>query len=444
LRIVPPVQEPDQRDEPPVPPRFDGPTLRLTLAGADSPGLTSGLFEQLTRAGVTVLDVAQVVLGGQLVVGVLVSAPKDARAVTARLQAWGERHDVRLDIGLGHGDNKQRPAERAHVTVLAQPMQPATLAALAGRLADAGGNIDRIVRLSRWPVTAFELDVSGIAPDRLKAMLAADAARLGVDVAVQAAGLHRRAMRLVVLDVDSTLIRGEVIEMLAEHAGAGDDVAAVTAAAMAGELDFAGSLTARVSLLAGLPERVLDEVRGSIRLTPGARTLLRTLKRLGYRIGLVSGGFTQLVEPLAAELGAHFSRANTLEIKGGRLTGNLTGDIVDRAGKAAALRAFAGQQGVPLAYTVAIGDGANDLDMLAAAGLGVAFNAKPMVRAAADAAVNLPYLDSVLALLGIDRDEADEPDGPDDPSDPDNSADGPGRHAPVPTLAPAVVDRQPS
>jgi len=405
LRLVP---QPGPVPELTVPPRFDGPTLRLTLSGTDSPGLTSSLFEQLTRAGVTVLDVAHVVLGGQLVIGVLVSAPKDARAVTARLQTWGASRDLHVDVSLGHGDNPCRPPARAHVTVLAQPMQPATLAAIAGRLADAGGSIDRIVRMSRWPVTALELDVSGVAPERLKTMLALDATRMGVDVAVQAAGLHRRAMRLVVLDVDSTLIRGEVIEMLARHAGAGEEVAAVTAAAMAGELDFAGSLAARVALLAGLPEQVLDEVRASIQLTPGARTLLRTLARLGYRIGLVSGGFSQLVEPLAADLGAHFSRANTLEVKGGRLTGRLTGNIVDRAGKAAALREFARRQGVPLDYTVAIGDGANDLDMLATAGLGVAFNAKPMVRAAADAAVNVPYLDSVLALLGIDREEADE------------------------------------
>jgi len=397
------------RDTPklPVPAAFDGPTLRLTVSGRDSPGLTSGLFEQLARAGVIVLDVGQVVLGGHLVLGTVVSAPKDVRALTSRLTAWGEPLDVRVEAALGHGDPSPGDGGRAHVTVLSQPLSPGALAAVAGRISDVGGNIDRIIRIARWPVTALDLDVSGVEVARLKTVLATEAAKVGVDVAVQAAGLQRRAMRLVVLDVDSTLIRGEVIEMLADAAGFGPEVATITAATMAGEIDFAQSLAARVALLTGLPATVLDEVRAGITLTPGARTLVRTLKGLGYRVGLVSGGFAQVIEPLAAELGVDYLQANVLELVDGHLTGRVTGPIVDRAAKAAALREFAAAHDVPLAYTVAIGDGANDLDMLAAAGLGIAFNAKPVVRAAADAAVNLPYLDSVLALLGIDRDEVD-------------------------------------
>ena len=390
-----------------MPAEFDGPTLRLTVSGVDEVGLTSGLFEQLARAGVIVLDVGQVVLGGHLVLGAVVSAPKDVRALTSRLQAWASAHDVRIEAELGHGDPSPSGAGRAHVTVLSQPLAPGAVAAVAGRIADVGGNIDRIIRVARWPVTALDLDVSGVDIGHLKAVLAGEAAKIGVDVAVQAAGLQRRAMRLVVLDVDSTLIRGEVIEMLADAAGHAAEVAAITARAMAGELDFAASLAARVRLLEGLPAAVVDDVRAAITLTPGARTLLRTLKALGYRVGLVSGGFAQVIAPLAAELGVDFVRANTLEIVDGRLTGRVTGAVVDRAAKAAALREFAADHDVPLAYTVAIGDGANDLDMLAAAGLGIAFNAKPVVRAAADASVTLPYLDSVLALLGIDRDEVD-------------------------------------
>jgi len=401
-------------DKPPVVPEaaefpvaFDGPTLRLTVSGRDSPGLTSALFEQLARAGVTVLDVGQVVLGGHLVLGTVVSAPKDVRALTSRLKAWGEPLDVRVEAALGHGDPLPGDGGRAHVTVLSQPLTPGALAAVAGRISDVGGNIDRIIRIARWPVTALDLDVSGVEIARLKTVLATEAAKVGVDVAVQAAGLHRRAMRLVVLDVDSTLINGEVIDMLADAAGCGPEVAAITAAAMSGDTDFAHSLTARVALLEGLPIGVLDDVRAAITLTPGARTLVRTLKGLGYRVGLVSGGFAQVIEPLAAELGVDYVHANVLEIADGHLTGRVTGPVVDRAAKAAALREFAAAHDVPLAYTVAIGDGANDVDMLAAAGLGIAFNAKPVVRAAADAAVNLPYLDSVLALLGIDRDEVD-------------------------------------
>jgi phosphoserine phosphatase len=215
--------------------------------------------------------------------------------------------------------------------------------------------------------------------------------------------LLQRAKRLVVMDVDSTLVQGEVIEMLAERAGTLDEVAKVTAAAMRGELDFEQSLRARVKTLAGLPASELSDVRKNVRLTPGARTLVRTLKRLDYKCAIVSGGFTQITNHLVEELGVDYAAANTLEVADGKLTGNLTGPILDRAGKATALMSFASAAGVPLTQTVAVGDGANDLDMIAAAGLGIAFNAKPIVRSAADTTVNVPYLDAILFLLGISR-----------------------------------------
>jgi phosphoserine phosphatase len=224
------------------------------------------------------------------------------------------------------------------------------------------------------------------------------------------------------MDVDSTLIQDEVIELLAAHAGRQAEVAAVTEAAMRGEIDFAESLRQRVAALAGLPVEVLDDVRASVRLTPGARTLVRTLKRLGFTVAVVSGGFIEVVADLARELGIDHAHANRLEVVDGRLTGRVVGEVVDRAGKAAALRRFAEEAGLPLSRTVAIGDGANDLDMLAEAGLGIAFNAKPVVRAQADTSVTVPYLDAVLFLLGITRDEVEEAD----------DADG------TPTPAPAV------
>jgi phosphoserine phosphatase len=217
-------------------------------------------------------------------------------------------------------------------------------------------------------------------------------------------------MRLIVMDVDSTLIQDEVIDLLAERAGCAEAVAKVTEAAMRGELDFAASLRERTALLAGLDAAVLDEVRASLRLTPGARTLVRTLKRLGYKCGVVSGGFTAVIQPLADELGLDYVAANTLEISGGKLTGRVLEPVVDREGKTAALRRFAQAAGVPLAQTVAVGDGANDLGMIGAAGLGVAFNAKPVVRDAADTSVSVPYLDTVLYLLGIPRDAVDPAD----------------------------------
>jgi len=201
-----------------------------------------------------------------------------------------------------------------------------------------------------------------------------------------------------------------VIEMLAAHAGCEHHVREITEAAMRGELDFAASLRARVTLLKGLPATALDDVYAELAYTPGAQTLIRTLRRLGYRFALVSGGFTQVTDRIAADLGIHYAAANTLEILDGVLTGRVVGDVLDRAGKAAALRRFAADAGIPVANTVAIGDGANDLDMLEAAGLGVAFNAKPAVRAAADASVSVPYLDTIVYLLGITREEVEAAD----------------------------------
>jgi phosphoserine phosphatase len=196
-----------------------------------------------------------------------------------------------------------------------------------------------------------------------------------------------------------------VIEMLARHAGVEEEVARVTGQAMRGEVDFAESLRQRVALLAGLDATALDQVYDELVLAPGARTTVRVLKRLGYRFAIVSGGFSQLVDRLAADLDIDYSRANELEIVDGRLTGRVLGEIVDRAGKAACLRDFAARSGLPLSATIAIGDGANDLDMLNEAGLGIAFNAKQVVQDAVSTAVNVPYMDAVLYLLGISREE---------------------------------------
>ncbi|MDX6355662.1 MAG: phosphoserine phosphatase [Streptomyces sp.] len=405
-------QHPDPTVAAAVPP-VDAPTLLVKIFGKDKPGITAGLFDMLAGYGVDVVDIEQVVTRGRITLCALVTAPPGRGAegeLRATVHSWAESWKMQAEIISGIGDNRPRGEGRSHVTVLGRPLTARSTAAIAALITDVGGNIDRIFRLAKYPVTAVEFAVSGAEAATLRSVLAPEAAASGVDVAVVPAGLLRRAQRLVVMDVDSTVIQDEVIELFAAHAGREAEVAELTAAAMRGELDFEQSLHARVALLAGLDASVVDKVRAEVRLTPGARTLIRTLKRLGYQVGIVSGGFTQVTDDLKERLSLDFAAANTLEVVDGRLTGKVIGPIVDRAGKARHLRAFAEQAGVPLSQTVAIGDGANDLDMLNAAGLGVAFNAKPVVREAADTAVNVPFLDTVLYLLGITREEIEAAD----------------------------------
>ncbi|HSV41650.1 MAG TPA: phosphoserine phosphatase SerB [Nocardioidaceae bacterium] len=385
-------------------------TLLITVTGDDRPGVTSSMFITLAAYGVEVIDIEQIVVRGRLVLAVLVSAPRDWKGLRDRLEEIGTDLGMHVSVDKGSGDNVSRAAGRTHVTVLGIPLKARAVSAIAGRIADLGGNIDRIERMARYPVTAIDLHVSGVDPDHLRIALAAEAVAQQVDVAVQPANLLRHGMRLIVMDVDSTLIQGEVIEMLADQAGCLDEVARVTEAAMRGELDFEASLRSRVALLEGLDASALDKVYDGLVLSPGARTMVRTLKRLGYRFAIVSGGFSQITDRLANELGIDFAAANELEIVEGKLTGKIVGDVVDRAGKAAALRRFAAEVGVPEAATIAIGDGANDLDMLSAAGLGIAFNAKPVVQQAAHTAVNVPYLDAIIYLLGITREEVEAAD----------------------------------
>ncbi|WP_353650932.1 phosphoserine phosphatase SerB [Nakamurella sp. A5-74] len=389
----------------------------ITVTGPDKPGVTGALFAVLSQRPVELLDVEQVVIRGWLTLGVQLSvADADARELTEQVEDTMD--EIGMQVRVRRSQETPEPGGRVPAThtvlVMGRPLQASAIGELARRFGELGVNIDTITRVADYPVTGLELSVSAPADSDLRAAVASVGRDVGADIAVQASGLERRSKRLIVFDVDSTLITGEVIEMLAEHTGARGEVEAITAAAMRGELDFAASLRARVAMLAGLPESVLAEVAASLELTPGARTTIRTLKRLGYRCGIVSGGFTQVAGGLVDELGLDFIAANTLEVVGGRLTGQLVGEIVDRAGKAVALRRFAEEFGIPLDQTVAVGDGANDIDMLSTAGLGIAFNAKPVVAEHADTAVNQPFLDPVLFILGISRadiEAADTADG---------------------------------
>jgi phosphoserine phosphatase len=395
----------------------------ITTTGPDKPGVSSVLFAVLTRHDVDVLDVEQVVIRGQLVLGVLAGVYRDPEglqeSVEQAMASVGMQVEVKIGSAIGEDPFALGRRDSSHVlVVLGRPVTARGFSEVARRLASLGANIDSIRSVADYPVTGLELYVSvdrdtPEADAALRSVLAAAAVQAGVDIAVERAGITRRAKRLVVFDVDSTLIQGEVIEMLGAHAGVEPEIREITEAAMRGELNFTESLERRVALLAGLPATAIDEVAATIELTPGARTTIRTLKRMGFKTGVVSGGFTQVIGGLVDDLGLDFAAANELEIVDGKLTGRVIGEVVDRAGKAKVLRRVAGEYDIPLEQCVAVGDGANDIDMLSAAGMGVAFNAKPALREVADTALSHPYLDAVLFMLGLTRGEVEAADAAD-------------------------------
>lgn len=384
----------------------------VTATGPDRPGVSASFFRVLAAHGAQVLDVEQSLFRSRLSLGALVGVkPERLEVMADGLAGTLKGHGMTVEVSTA-GVESTRHASSHAVVVLGNPLTAEDIARIGQTLADYGANIDTIRGIADYPVTGLELKVSLPDPKPgagipVRKALAELALSQKIDIAIERDGLQRRSKRLICFDVDSTLITGEVIEMLAAHAGREAEVAAVTERAMRGELDFAESLHERVKALAGLPESVLQEVSDAIVLTPGARTTIRTLKRLGYKAGAVSGGFIQILEPLAEELGLDFYRANTLEIVDGKLTGRVIGDVIDRQEKARSLKRFAEENGLQMHQTVAVGDGANDIDMLSVAGLGIAFNAKPALKEVADTSVNTPFLDEVLFILGVSRDEID-------------------------------------
>lgn len=388
----------------------------VTLTGRDRPGVTAAFFRVLSAHGVQLLDVEQSQFRGYLSLAAYVGVEADRlermrEGLTDTLKGHGQTVTVERVEGVPHSRSRSTHV----IVVLGDPVNANDVSAIGQTLANYGANIDRIRGIADYPITGLELAVTvadaepgGGKP--LRKALAALTTELGVDIAIERAGLLRRSKRLVCFDCDSTLITGEVIEMLAAHAGKEAEVAEVTERAMRGELDFEESLRERVATLAGLDASVIDAVAADIELTPGARTTIRTLRKMGYRTAVVSGGFIQVLEDLADDLELDYVRANTLEIVDGKLTGRVIGQVVDRAAKAEFLREFAEDSGLQMYQTVAVGDGANDIDMLSAAGLGIAFNAKPALREIADTSVNHPFLDEVLHILGIPRSEIDDSD----------------------------------
>lgn len=385
----------------------------VTSIGNDQPGVTAAFFRVLAANNVQILDVEQAPFRGHLSLAAYVGIPAGSHErLKTGLADTLKSHGQTVTVELQDRVSSSRPRSTHEIVILGNPVSASDIARVGQTLADYNANIDTIRGIADYPVTGLELKVTvpnpkpgGAVP--LRKALAQLTGELKVDIAIERAGLIRRSKRLICFDCDSTLITGEVIEMLAAHAGKEAEVAAVTERAMQGELDFEQSLRERVRTLAGLDERIIAEVAADITLTPGARTTISTLKRLGYKTAVVSGGFIQVLEGLAAELELDYVRANTLEIVDGKLTGNVLGRVVDRAAKAEFLAEFAADSGLAMHQTVAVGDGANDIDMISAAGLGIAFNAKPALRAIADTAVTSPFLDEVLHMLGITRAEID-------------------------------------
>jgi len=383
----------------------------ILLSGVDKPGITASLFETLSAFAITVLDIEQVVIKDRLILTVLIALnPAHESAIAADLDSCAASLDVDIATLFSYEAKLaiSTKANLVHVVILSKKISPAAIAELAAAINQSGANIERVTRLASTPVTAIEFVLSGAKQEVLSQVLSPIAASNGVDIAVQPGGVQRHARKLVQLDVDSTLIQQEVIELLAAKAGVADRVIAITDQAMRGELDFEQSLRARVALLKGLPVSAITEVQAQILLTPGARTLISTLHKLGHTVAVVSGGFIDVIAPLLKELDIKYFKANTLGIENGLLTGEVIGAVIDRAAKAAALREFAALESISMEQTIAIGDGANDLDMIVAAGLGIAFNAKPAVKAAADSSISEPYLGSVLYLLGISNEEIEQ------------------------------------
>ena len=394
-------------------PEKDPFTGLILLTGIDKPGITATLFETLAPFSLTVLDIEQVVIRERLILTLLVACnPAHSEAIDADLEELAKSLEVDIATSFSSATISSIAAKTGlvHAVLLSPKLLPSAVAKVAQTISELGGNIESISRTASYPVTAIEFVISNADQKVLKSSLASVAIEEGVDIAVQPGGLMRHARKLVLLDVDSTLIQQEVIELLATKAGVNAEVVKITDAAMRGEMDFEQSLIARVALLKGLAESTITQVQNEIVLTPGARTMIRTLQRLGHTVCVVSGGFHNVIDSLLKELNITHYRANTLEIIEGKLTGKVVGPIIDRAAKAQALRDFAAIEKINIGQTIAIGDGANDLDMIAMAGLGIAFNAKPAVKAAADSTVSAPYLDSVLYLLGIGREEIEEAD----------------------------------
>lgn len=397
--------------------------LLINITGEDKPGITSAVTSVLSDYDVNILDIGQAVIHDSLNLGILAEVRNGEDSASVLKDMLFRMHDMGMQvrfspIGEDSYDHwvSQQGKPRHIITLLARQITAQHIASITALSADSGLNIDKITRLSgRVPLdhsahnakACVEFSIRGTLPDLsiLRAALVDIASAMDVDIAFQDDSLYRRNRRLVVFDMDSTLIEAEVIDELAAAAGVGEKVSAITEAAMRGEVDFKESFTRRLALLQGLDASVLERIAADLKLTEGTERLLRILRKLGYKTAIVSGGFLYFGHYLQARLGFDYVFANELDIEDGRITGRVSGEIIDGERKAQLLRELAAKENISLEQVIAVGDGANDLPMISIAGLGIAFRAKPIVRASAKQAISCLGLDSLLYLMGLsDRD----------------------------------------
>lgn len=397
--------------------------ILITISGLDRPAVTSTVTTILAKHNVNILDIGQAVIHENLSLGLLVEFPANEEASPVIKEVLFRMHECGMQVKYQpatensyHEWVEQQGKERHIVTLLARQVSAEQIAALTTIMAEHGLNIDNISRLSgRVPLdhidakskACVEFSARGTPRDskQLRADFTELSARLDVDIAFQADNMYRRTRRLVCFDMDSTLIDAEVIDELAKAAGVGDKVAAITEQAMRGELDFKESFARRMALLKGLDEKMLGEISQNLRLTEGAEHLISTLRKLGYKTAILSGGFNYFGRALQQKLGIDYVYANELEIVDGLVTGRVVGDVIDGRRKAELLRELASKECISLEQVIAVGDGANDLPMLSIAGLGIAFRAKPLVKASAKQSISTLGLDAILYLMGLrDRD----------------------------------------